>query len=119
MVAYVQLSPKAGGRKQWKVFPLNEPSPIKVVLDLKHSPEAILARIATLTPRERQVFELIVSGKSNKAAAGVLHLSARTVKAHRLRVMEKMQVRSIVELVSLAEQVRIGMQSDDLRMPVR
>jgi FixJ family two-component response regulator len=99
-------------------FPLNEPSRIKVVLDLKHSPEVVLSRIATLTPRERQVFELIVSGKSNKAAARVLCSTARTIKAHRLRVMEKMQVRSIVELVSLAEQVRVGMQSADLRMPV-
>ena len=80
------------------------------VLDLKHGPEVILYCIATLTPRERQVFELIVRGKSNKAVAQVLCSTARTVKAHRLRVMEKMQVRSIVELVSLAEQARVGMQ---------
>jgi FixJ family two-component response regulator len=73
------------------------------VPDLKQARETILSRVATLTPQERQVFELIVRGKSNKAAAGVLHLSARTVKAHRIRVMKKMQVRSIVELVSLAE----------------
>ena len=88
------------------------------VLDLKHAPEVILSRIATLTPRERQVFELIVRGKSNKAVAQVLCSTARTIKAHRLRVMEKMQVRSVVELVSLAEQVRVGMQSADLRVPV-
>ena len=88
------------------------------VLDLKHAPEVILSRIATLTPRERQVFELIVSGKSNKAVAQVLCSTARTIKARRLRVMEKMQVRSVVELVSLAEQVRVGMQSADLRVPV-
>ena len=86
---------------------------------MKHSPEVVLARIATLTSRERQVFELILSGKSNKATAQVLCSTARTIKAHRLRVMEKMQVRSIVELVFVAEQVRVGMQSDDLRMPVR
>ena len=65
------------------------------VLDLKHAPEVVLSRIATLTPRERQVFELIVRGKSNKAVAQVLCSTARTIKAHRLRVMEKMQVRSI------------------------
>ena len=80
--------------------------------------EVVLSRIATLSPRERQVFELIVSGKSNKAVAQVLCSTARTIKAHRLRLMEKMQVRSIVDLVSLAEQVRVGMQSADLRMPV-
>jgi FixJ family two-component response regulator len=88
------------------------------VLDLKHAREVVLSRIATLTPRERQVFELIVRGKSNKAAAQVLCSTARTIKAHRLRVMEKMQAGSIVELVSLAELVLIGMQSADLRMPV-
>jgi FixJ family two-component response regulator len=79
-------------------------------LDLKHAREVVLSRIATLTPRERQVFELIVCGKSNRAVAQVLCLTARTIKAHRLKVMEKMQVRSIVELVSLAEQARVGMQ---------
>ena len=87
------------------------------VPDLKHAPEIILSRIATLTQRERQVFELIVRGKSNKATALVLCSTARAVKAHRLRAMEKMQARSIVELVSLAEQVRVEMQSADLSMP--
>jgi FixJ family two-component response regulator len=63
-----------------------------------------------LTPRERQVFELIISGKSNKAAAQVLCSTARAIKAHRLRVMEKMQVHTVAELLSLAERVRVGMQ---------
>ena len=71
--------------------------------DLKQARETILSRVATLTPQERQVFELIVRGKSNKAAAGVLHVSSRAVKAYRITVMKKMRVRSIVELVSLAE----------------
>ena len=88
------------------------------VLDLKHGPEVILYCIATLTPRERQVFELIVRGKSNKAVARVLCSTARAIKAHRLRMMEKMQVNTVAELLSLAERVRIEMQSADLRMPV-
>ena len=88
------------------------------MLDLKHAREGVLSPIATLTPRERQVFELIISGKSNKAAAQVLCSTARAIKAHRLSVMEKMQVSSIVELVSLAEQIRIEMQSADLSMSV-
>jgi FixJ family two-component response regulator len=71
----------------------------------KHAREAVLSRIATLTPRERQVFELIVGGKSNKTVANVLGSTVRTIKAHRQRVMEKMQVRSLAELVSLAERV--------------
>ena len=89
-----------------------------VVLDLKHGPEVILYCIATLTPRERQVFELIVRGKSNKAVAQVLCSTSRAIKAHRLRMMEKMQVNTVAELLSLAERVRVAMQSADLRMPV-
>ena len=88
------------------------------VLDLKHGPEVILYCIAMLTPRERQVFELIVRGKSNKAVAQVLCSTSRAIKAHRLRMMEKMQVNTVAELLSLAERVRVAMQSADLRMPV-
>jgi RNA polymerase sigma factor (sigma-70 family) len=63
--------------------------------------------VATLTPRERQVFNLIVRGKINKQIAHELGTTERTVKAHRHQVMEKMQVRSLAELVSNAE--RLGM----------
>jgi FixJ family two-component response regulator len=58
-----------------------------------------------LTPREREVFELVVRGDPNKQIARALGCSARTIKAHRHRVMEKMQVQSLAELVSLAERV--------------
>ncbi len=63
--------------------------------------------VATLTPRERQVFNLIVRGKINKQIAFELGTTERTVKAHRHQVMEKMQVDSLAELVSNAE--RLGM----------
>jgi len=63
--------------------------------------------VATLTPRERQVFNLIVRGKINKQIAYEIGTTERTVKAHRHQVMEKMQVRSLAELVSNAE--RLGM----------
>ena len=63
--------------------------------------------VASLTRRERQVFDLIVRGKINKQIAYELGTSERTVKAHRHQVMEKMQVSSLAELVSLAE--RLGM----------
>jgi RNA polymerase sigma factor (sigma-70 family) len=69
--------------------------------------DAVRSRIATLTPRERQVFELVVRGKMNKQIATQLGTSARTVKAHRERVMEKMQVQSLAELVSLAERAGV------------
>ena len=63
--------------------------------------------LAALTHRERQVFDLIVRGKINKQIAHELGTTERTVKAHRHQVMEKMQVHSLAELVSIAE--RLGM----------
>ena len=67
-----------------------------------------LRRLVTkLTPRERQVFNLIVRGKINKQVAFELGTTERTVKAHRHQVMEKMHVESFAGLVSIAE--RLGM----------
>jgi FixJ family two-component response regulator len=63
--------------------------------------------VATLTRRERQVFDLLVRGKINKQVAFQLGTTERTVKAHRHQVMEKMQVDTFAGLVSIAE--RIGM----------
>jgi FixJ family two-component response regulator len=63
--------------------------------------------LSRLTPRERQVFDLIVRGRINKQAAHELGTTERTVKAHRHQVMEKMQVHSLAELVSIAE--RLGL----------
>ena len=63
--------------------------------------------LGSLTPRERQVFDLVVRGKINKQIAHELGTTERTVKAHRHQVMEKMQVQSLAELVSLAE--RLGL----------
>jgi FixJ family two-component response regulator len=82
------------------------------VLNLKRARAVILFRIATLTPRERQVFELVIRGKTNKEIANALGATERTMKAHRHGVMIKMQVRSLVELVSLAERVGV-LASDD------
>ena len=76
---------------------------------LKSKLGIVRAHIAALTPRERQVFELIVRGNTNKQVARALGCTERTIKAHRHRVMEKMQVRSVAELVSLAE--RVGVMS--------
>ena len=69
--------------------------------------DAIRAHVAALTPREREVFELIIRGKTNKQAGIALGTTERTIKAHRHRVMEKMQVQSFAELVSLAERAGI------------
>jgi RNA polymerase sigma factor (sigma-70 family) len=74
---------------------------------LKSTLDVVRAHIATLTPRERQVFELIIRGNTNKQIARALGTTERTIKAHRHRVMEKMQVRSLAELVSVAERVGV------------
>jgi FixJ family two-component response regulator len=71
--------------------------------DLKSKLDMVHAHLAVLTPRERQVFALIVRGNTNKQAAHALGCTERTIKAHRQMVMEKMQVQSLVQLVSLAE----------------
>jgi FixJ family two-component response regulator len=73
--------------------------------------EAVRAQIATLTPRERQVFELVVKGKINKQIAYELGTTERTIKAHRQQVMEKANVQSLAELVSMAERLGILAQA--------
>lgn len=57
------------------------------------------ARLATLTQREREVMNLVIAGKRNKEIAGALGISIKTVEIHRGRVMEKMGVESVAELV--------------------
>ena len=68
----------------------------------------IRARLATLTPREREVLEYVVTGKLNKQIAGDLGTVEQTVKVHRARVMQKMRVQSVAELVRLTERCGIS-----------
>jgi FixJ family two-component response regulator len=75
--------------------------------DLKSKLDMVRARISALTPRERQVFELVIRGNTNKRVARALGGTERTVKAHRHSVMKKMQVQTLAELVSLAERVGV------------
>lgn len=63
-------------------------------------------RFATLTPREREVFAQVVTGRLNKQIAAALGTSERTVKAHRARIMEKMQAGSVAELVHAETMLR-------------
>lgn len=64
--------------------------------------QAILERLKNLSPREREVLDGMVAGHPNKVIAFNLSLSPRTVEIHRSRVMDKMQARSLSELVRLA-----------------
>ena len=59
----------------------------------------VAARLAKLSPREREVLDLVVAGKMNKTIADVMNISIKTVEAHRSKVMEKMCARSLAELV--------------------
>jgi FixJ family two-component response regulator len=64
-------------------------------------------RVKTLTPREAEVFALVVTGMLNKQIASQLGVVEKTVKVHRARVMEKMRARSVAELVRLADRLGV------------
>lgn len=63
--------------------------------------ESVKQRTSSLSPRERTVMDLVVSGMSNKAIASELGLSQKTVEVHRAHVMDKMQAGSLAELVQM------------------
>jgi len=65
------------------------------------------AHYSSLTPREREVFSLVVRGKLNKQVAFDLGTSERTIKAHRHSIMQKFEARSLAELVSIAEKLEM------------
>jgi RNA polymerase sigma factor (sigma-70 family) len=81
--------------------------------DAKQKTDTLRLLLATLTPRERQVFDRVVQGKINKQIAHKLGATERTIKAHRHRVMEKMKVQTLAELVSLAERLGIMALASD------
>jgi len=74
--------------------------------ELRESSEqtaSVEERLSTLTPRERQVLTHVIEGRLNKQIAGDLGTVEKTIKVHRARMMEKMKVRSVAELVRLME----------------
>ena len=79
----------------------------------KHDREQQLARIASLTEREREVFDLVAEGLANKAIAGDLGISERTVEVHRAQVMKKLGARTLAQLV------RIHLQSETSRQETK
>jgi DNA-binding CsgD family transcriptional regulator len=66
------------------------------------------ARVASLTPRERQVLDAIIDGRPNKVIAHELSLDVRTIEAHRTRLMRRLGVRTMVEAVRLGTLARFG-----------
>lgn len=68
----------------------------------------IRRRLARLTPREREVLEHVIAGHLNKQTAADLGTVEKTIKVHRARMMEKMKVQSVAELVHLTERAGIG-----------
>jgi len=71
----------------------------------------IQERVESLTPREREVFALVVIGMLNKQIAFEMGIGEKTIKVHRARVMQKMQAESFADLVRLAEKLGIGSAS--------
>jgi FixJ family two-component response regulator len=70
--------------------------------------ESIKAKIAVLTPRELEVMTHVIAGKLNKQIAGDLGTAEKTIKVHRGRMMEKLGVRSVADLVRLAEKAGLS-----------
>jgi FixJ family two-component response regulator len=79
----------------------------RVSLELEAEVHDLLRRYKTLTTREREVMALVVSGKANKQISSEIGTSEGTVKIHRGNVMQKMQARSLIELVRIADKLKI------------
>jgi FixJ family two-component response regulator len=79
----------------------------RIALGREMEMQGLKDRYASLTSRERQVMALVASGKPNKQVGGELGISEITVKAHRGRVMEKMEADSIADLVKMAGKLRL------------
>jgi len=78
----------------------------------KRQMQTLRARLDTLTPREREVFRLVVRGMLNKQVAYDLGITEKTIKVHRAQVMQKMGAQSLADLVRFAE--KLGIRSSTL-----
>ncbi len=70
---------------------------------IRHARDGIMARLALLSAREREVLEQVLKGRLNKQIAYDLGIAEKTVKAHRGRVMEKMEAHTVADLVHLCD----------------
>jgi FixJ family two-component response regulator len=69
--------------------------------------ESIQAKVGTLTPREREVLTHVVAGRLNKQIAGDLGTVEKTIKVHRSRMMEKLGIHTVADLVRMAEKLNL------------
>lgn len=119
MTAYGDVSTAVRAMKAGAVDFLEKPYSDQALLDLieesiqeddrrrqqRRTADATRERIGSLTPRERQIMDLVVQGRSNKEMAADLDISTKTVEAHRAKVMTKMAAGSVAELTTLAASV--------------
>jgi FixJ family two-component response regulator len=89
----------------FRIFTLELLKPCKLFISVKL--DKILNGLKTLTPREHEVLDQVVSGLLNKEIASELGITIRTVKEHRKRIMEKMEANSLAELVTMIVTARL------------
>jgi FixJ family two-component response regulator len=102
--------PIEGGRLLSSVRAALEKS--AAALDERRARQDFLARVALLTPREREVARYVVDGLLNKQIAAELGIAEKTIKVHRARVMQKLAVGSVAELARLAERNDVLRRTD-------
>ncbi len=115
LTAYGDVPTAVRAMKQGAVDFMTKPPPGQALLDavkgaMKHDAESrrrraksasARARLASLTGREREVLDLVLTGKHNKAVAAELGLSHKTIEFHRKKIMDKMHANTVVDLVRM------------------
>jgi len=109
--ASIELEIAVGAVMRGEVY--LSPKAAEMVVDryIRRVPTA-MPPLANISPREREVLALLAEGKSNKEISVAMNISVRTVEAHRLQLMEKLNIRSVAELTKYA--IREGITSLDM-----